>query len=130
MQAVDIYKKLLLEDRSNLGLNLYIAMCYFKLDYFVLAEETLSVYIAQNPTSVAAVNVKASDAFLLWGSKPALKVLDEFAEVAAGADEDPLTMHNRVAFSNGANAQDVLPKLRNTIPEALLNLVSFTTTAL
>ena len=29
--AADIYKRLLVEDRENLALNLYVAMCYFKM---------------------------------------------------------------------------------------------------
>mmetsp|Transcript_25065 Transcript_25065/g.37122 ORF Transcript_25065/g.37122 Transcript_25065/m.37122 type:complete len:220 (-) Transcript_25065:1644-2303(-) len=30
-EATDIYKRLLIEDRDNLALNVYVAMCYFKL---------------------------------------------------------------------------------------------------
>ena len=33
-EAVDIYKRLLLENREYIALNVYIAMCYYKLDYF------------------------------------------------------------------------------------------------
>jgi intraflagellar transport protein 56 len=33
-EATDIYKKLLLENRNDIALNAYIAMCYYKLDYY------------------------------------------------------------------------------------------------
>lgn len=44
-QATDIYKKLLLENRDDLALNVYVAMCYYKLDYYDVSLEILTVYL-------------------------------------------------------------------------------------
>ena len=44
-EATDIYKRLLLEDRDNVALNVYVAMCYYKLDYYDVSLEILAVYL-------------------------------------------------------------------------------------
>jgi intraflagellar transport protein 56 len=45
MQATDIYKRLLLDNRDDLALNVYVAMCYYKLDYYDVSLEILAVYL-------------------------------------------------------------------------------------
>jgi intraflagellar transport protein 56 len=32
-EATDLYKRVLLEQREHLALNVYVALCYYKLDY-------------------------------------------------------------------------------------------------
>ena len=44
-QATDIYKRLLLENREFLALNVYVALCYCKLDYYDVSLEILAVYL-------------------------------------------------------------------------------------
>ena len=44
-QATEIYKRLLLENRGELALNVYVAMCYYKMDYYDVALEILAVYL-------------------------------------------------------------------------------------
>lgn len=44
-QATDIYKRQLLENREDLALNVYVAMCYYKLDYYDVSLEILAVYL-------------------------------------------------------------------------------------
>jgi len=58
-EATDIYKKLLIDNREYNALNVYVALCYYKLDYYDVSLEILSVYLNQNPTSVIALNLKA-----------------------------------------------------------------------
>jgi intraflagellar transport protein 56 len=41
--ATDIYKRLLLENRESLALNVYVALCYSKLDYYDVSQEILQV---------------------------------------------------------------------------------------
>lgn len=50
-QATDIYKRLLLENRDDLALNVYVAMCYYKLDYYDVSLEILAVYLQSHPLS-------------------------------------------------------------------------------
>jgi len=33
-EASEIYKKLLIENKDYLAINLYIALCYYKMDFF------------------------------------------------------------------------------------------------
>jgi len=58
-EATDIYKKLLLENREYLAINVYVALCYYKMDYYDVSLEILSAFLNQHPTSVMAVNLKA-----------------------------------------------------------------------
>lgn len=48
-EAVDVYKRLLLEHREDLAINVYIAMCYYKLDYYDVSLEILGVLAAPYP---------------------------------------------------------------------------------
>ena len=78
-EATDIYKRVLLEEnRDFLALNVYVALCYYKLDYYDVSLEVLQVYLQANPDSVVAVNLKACNHFQLFSGKGAeneLKVL-------------------------------------------------------
>jgi intraflagellar transport protein 56 len=62
-EATDIYKKLLLENREYLAINVYVALCYYKMDYYDVSLEILSAYLNQHPTSVMAINLKACNQF-------------------------------------------------------------------
>lgn len=53
-EAVDIYKKLLLENKEFAAINVYIALCYYKLDYYDVSLEILNSYLNNNPTSIIA----------------------------------------------------------------------------
>lgn len=57
-KATDIYKRLLLENRDDLALNVYVAMCYYKLDYYDVSLEILAVYLQAFPDSAVAMNLK------------------------------------------------------------------------
>ncbi|GMI52571.1 hypothetical protein TeGR_g164 [Tetraparma gracilis] len=124
-EATDIYKRLLLENREDLALNVYVAMCYYKLDYYDVSLEILAVYLQTHPDSAVAINLKACNHFRLYNGKAAeaeLKVLKEHGHVLQTND---LIRHNMVVFSNGDQALQVLPSLVEFIPEARLNLVIY-----
>ena len=79
-EATDIYKRLLLENRDDLALNVYVAMCYYKLDYYDVSLEILAVYLQTHPGSAVAINLKACNHFRLYNGKAAeteLKALGE-----------------------------------------------------
>mmetsp|Transcript_18052 Transcript_18052/g.36730 ORF Transcript_18052/g.36730 Transcript_18052/m.36730 type:complete len:561 (+) Transcript_18052:90-1772(+) len=124
-EATDIYKRLLLENREDLALNAYVAMCYYKLDYYDVSLEILLVYLNAYPDSAVAINLKACNHFRLYNGKAAeaeLKVLKEHGHVLQAND---LIRHNMVVFSGGDQALQVLPSLVDFIPEARLNLVIY-----
>mmetsp|Transcript_10534 Transcript_10534/g.23713 ORF Transcript_10534/g.23713 Transcript_10534/m.23713 type:complete len:561 (-) Transcript_10534:157-1839(-) len=126
--ATDIYKRLLVEDREHWALNVYIAFCYYKLDYYDVALEILQTYLANYPHSITAVNLKACSHYQLYNGKAAeseLKVLQQASNSGNIFQEHDLLQHNLVVFRNGENALQVLPPLLDIIPEARLNLVIF-----
>ena len=57
-EATDIYKRLLLENRDYLALNVYVALCYSKLDYYDVSLEILSVLLQAHPDSAFSLNLK------------------------------------------------------------------------
>merc|ERR1719174_2608246 len=127
-EATDIYKRLLVEDREHWALNVYIAFCYYKLDYFDVALEILQTYLANYPHSITAVNLKACSHYQLYNGKAAeaeLKVLQQASNSGNVLAEHDLLQHNLSVFRNGENALQVLPPLLDIIPEAKLNLVIY-----
>ena len=123
-EATDVYKRLLLEDRELIALNVYIALCYAKLDYFEVSLEILATYLQTFPDSPFAINVKACNYFRLYDGKAAEAELKILADKSDGAFyENELVKHNLVVFRNGENALKVLPPLVDILPEARLNLI-------
>ncbi|XP_076809034.1 intraflagellar transport protein 56-like [Clavelina lepadiformis] len=126
-EAIDIYKRILLENRECLALNVYVALCYYKLDYFDVSQEVLAVYLQAFPDSAIAVNLKACNHYKLYNGKAAeaeLKRLQESSS-AAFSFASELHKHNLVVFRGGEGALQVLPPLIDVIPEARLNLVIY-----
>ena len=108
-EAVEIYKKLLIENKENLALNVYIALCYYKMDYYDVSMEILSSYLALHSTSVIAVNLKACNQFQLYNGKAAeqeYKVLQTNYQGDLYQDND-LLRHNLVVFRNGEGSLKV-----------------------
>lgn len=106
-EATDIYKRLLLENRDDLALNVYVAMCYYKLDYYDVSLEILAVYLQSYPDSPLAVNLKACNHFRLYNGKAAEAELRVLADKGAALTSNELVRHNLVVFSNGDQALQV-----------------------
>jgi len=124
-EATDIYKRLLLENRDDLALNVYVAMCYYKLDYYDVSLEILAVYLQAHPDSAVAVNLKACNHFRLYNGRAAEAELKVLSDQGHNLETNDLVRHNKVVFSQGDGALQVLPKLVDFIPEARLNLVIY-----
>ncbi|KAG1671654.1 Intraflagellar transport protein 56 [Nymphon striatum] len=126
-EAIDIYKRILQTNREYLALNVYIGLCYYKLDYYDVSQELLAPYFQRYPDSVIAVNLKASNHYRLYNGKAAegeLKVLLDNSSTSFSFAQD-LLKHNLVVFRGGEGALQVLPPLVDVIPEARLNLVIY-----
>ncbi|XP_072385887.1 intraflagellar transport protein 56 [Diabrotica undecimpunctata] len=123
-EAIDIYKRLLLQNRENIALNVYVALCYYKLDYYDVSQEVLAMYLNRYPDSVIATNLKACNTFRLYNGSAAeneLKtIIDQSNHVGFGYD---LLKHNMVVFRDGEGAMQVFLSLIDVVPEARLNLV-------
>jgi intraflagellar transport protein 56 len=114
----------LLENREDLALNVYVAMCYYKLDYYDVSLEILAVYLQAHPDSAIGVNLKACNHFRLYNGKAAEAELRVLIDKGVNIQGNELIRHNMAVFSNGDQALQVLPGLVDSIPEARLNLVS------
>lgn len=126
-EAIDIYKKILLEEKSYLALNVYIALCYYLLDYYDVSQEVLSLYLQKHPKSIIATNLKACNNYRLYNGSMAevdLRNLIESFPPNFNYAKD-FIRHNLVVFLNGEGAFQILPSLMNQIPEARLNLVIY-----
>lgn len=135
-EAIDIYKRLLLENKDNLALNIYVGMCYYKLDFYDVAQEVLTTYLSHYPDSITAINLKACIVFKLYNGKAAETELKLVTDSQCSKFAKDLTCHNRVnqicysiyhkcVFQNGEGAMGVFPALLDAIPEARLNLVIY-----
>eukprot|EP00055_Hartaetosiga_balthica_P002770 m.5214 g.5214 ORF g.5214 m.5214 type:complete len:557 (+) comp2360_c0_seq1:144-1814(+) len=124
-EAIDTYKRLVLENSTMVALNAYIALCYYKLDYFDVSQEVINVYLMSFPDSAIALNLKACNHFRLYNGKAAEAELMTLKEKASESFEfaQDLIRHNLVVFRDGQGALQIWPKLIDVIPEARLNLV-------
>lgn len=126
-EAIDIYKRLLLQDRDFLALKVYVALCYYKLDYYDVSQEVLAAYLQRVPDSTIALNLKACNHFRLYNGKAAEAELKNLIDISSCSFEfaKELIRHNLVVFRGGEGALQVLPPLIDVIPEARLNLVIY-----
>lgn len=123
-----------------MALNVYLAMCYYKLDYFDVAMELLGPYLKEHGDSVIANNLKACAVYRMYDGKTAEQVsipvtlglivvqtLRQSLDISNldhmyGAE---MLRHNLVVFRNGDGALQILPKLVEAMPEARLNLAIY-----
>ncbi|KAI4888489.1 hypothetical protein NFI96_011220 [Prochilodus magdalenae] len=126
-EAIDIYKRILLQNREFLALNVYVALCYYKLDYYDVSQEVLAVYLQNVPDSTIALNLKACNHFRLYNGKAAEAELKNLIDISSSSFEfaKELIRHNLVVFRGGEGALQVLPPLIDVISEARLNLVIY-----
>ena len=70
-EATEIYKKLLIENKDFHAINIYVALCYYKMDYYDVSLEILAVYLGLYADSIVGVNLKACNHFQLYNGKAA-----------------------------------------------------------
>lgn len=69
--AIDIYKRLVLQNKDMIALHVYIALCYYKLDFYDVSQEVLSIYLQKNQDSLIAINLKACNVYRLYNGRAA-----------------------------------------------------------
>jgi intraflagellar transport protein 56 len=119
-EAIDIYKRILLDNKNLHGVNAYVALCYYKLDYFGMSQEILDLYLNTHPNSIIAANLKACNRFRMFNGQAAEQDIKHLID--SGVFGIDLIKHNLVVFRNGEGALQVLPQLLDIVPEARLNL--------
>eukprot|EP00040_Diaphanoeca_grandis_P000524 m.15678 g.15678 ORF g.15678 m.15678 type:complete len:566 (-) comp10694_c0_seq1:168-1865(-) len=126
-EAIDIYKKVQEDNPGFKALDVYIGLCYYKLDYYDVSQEVLEGYLQSYPDSATTINLKACNHFRLFNGKAAEAELQALQNMASSSFEyaQELIKHNLVVFRNGESALQVLPPLIDVLPEARLNLVIY-----
>lgn len=76
-EATDIYKRLLLENRDYLALNVYVALCYSKLDYYDVSLEILSVLLQAYPDSAFSLNLKVMPVHAAFQNARNISILEQ-----------------------------------------------------
>lgn len=81
-----------------MALNVYVALCYYKLDYYDVAQEVLQVYLQKYPDSAIAINLKACNHFRLYDGNTAQTELRQLVETTASSYSfgHDLIRHNSV----------------------------------
>lgn len=126
--ATEVYKRFLKSQKELLALQVFVALCYYKLDYYEISLELLTPYLAVHKDSAIAINLKACNHFKLYDGKEAeqqLKVMLDLLSTSSQNFDNDLVRHNLVVFRNGENALQVLPPLLDVITEARLNMVLY-----
>lgn len=138
--------------REFLALNIYISLCYYKLDYFDISQEVLDTYLTRHADSIIAINLKACNRFRLFDGRAAEGLIrnivmdrttsaattggdraaaghlgrsDAEDDAAGGTFGRELLRHNLVVFRGGEGALQVFPALLDIVPEARLNLAIY-----
>lgn len=126
-EAIDIYKKVLASNPQYSALDVYVALCYYKLDYYDVSQDVLTNYLKKYPDSATTLNLRACNHFRLFNGKEAEAQLQELQAMASPSFEyaQDLIKHNLVVFRNGEGALQVLPPMIDALPEARLNLVIY-----
>ena len=70
-EATEIYKKLLIENKDFHAINIYVALCYYKMDYYDVSLEILAVYLGLYPDSIVGVNLRACNNYQLQNGRAA-----------------------------------------------------------
>uniref|UniRef100_H3APN1 Intraflagellar transport protein 56 n=1 Tax=Latimeria chalumnae TaxID=7897 RepID=H3APN1_LATCH len=124
-EAIDIYKRILLDNRESTPVNITVALCPLPLSFCTLLPPELQVLNLDVPQHVLRlhclylliINVKQI-------KKAELKSLMDNASSSFEFAKE-LIRHNLVVFRGGEGALQVLPPLVDVIPEARLNLVIY-----
>ncbi|CAI4226391.1 unnamed protein product [Auanema sp. JU1783] len=124
-EAIEIYKSILTQNTNMIAVNVYMAMCYYKMDYYDVAMEMLAVYLKSFPDSPAALNLKACITYKTYMGKAALAEVDQIQKGTLYPAIRELLNHNMVVFKEGDGALQVFPGMVNDVPEARLNLIIY-----
>jgi intraflagellar transport protein 56 len=123
-EAIEIYQRLLMQHPEFLALNVYIAMCQFKLEQFDESNEAVDLYLGEYSDSAVALNLKSCDYLKLFDAEIAESQLLQIRKFSSAAYDfvDGLITHNLCIFHDGIDGFTVLPKLVHSLNEARYNL--------
>lgn len=131
-EAISMYRTIYVDKKFD-ALNIYLAMCYYKMENYDLALELVNYYLSTYKTSIVATNLKAAIEYNNTGNCKAaqnmITLLQESSKLTNIIESDYLLKHNMAVFdvdeSNNQNKLKVFQSLVDIIPEARLNLAIY-----
>lgn len=120
-------------DKKYHAINIYLALCYYKLEFYEIALDLVNHYLSLHKDSVIANNLKAAIEYNSTGNCKAaqsyLLQLQDMTKSGRLIEENDLLRHNMAVFDNDENANSnklkVFSNLLDIIPEARLNLIIY-----
>ncbi len=130
--AIEIYKKILIDKKYH-AINIYLALCYYKLEFYEIALDLVNHYLSLHKDSVIANNLKAAIEYNSTGNcKAAQSYLIQLQNMTKSGrliEDNDLLRHNMAVFDNDENSNSsklkVFSNLLDIIPEARLNLIIY-----
>lgn len=100
--------------RDYLALNVYVALCYYKLDYYDVAQEVLQVYLQKYPDSAIAINLKACNHFRLYDGNAAQSEMKQLIEKISSS----------FSFGHDLIRHNTVVCIKFSVPSYLIRLLS------
>ena len=131
-EAIDIYKKIFMDKKYD-ALNIYLAMCYYKLEFFDIALDLVNHYLSIHNDSIVANNLKASIEYSSTGNDKVAKEiilnLQNLSKSSNIIEDNDLLQHNLAVFDNEPDSKynklKIFSNLLDIIPEARQNLIIY-----
>jgi intraflagellar transport protein 56 len=131
-EAIDIYKKIFMDKKYD-ALNIYLAMCYYKLEFFDIALDLVNHYLSIHNDSIVANNLKAAIEYSSTGNdklaKEIILNLQNYSKSSNIIDDNDLLQHNLAVFDNEPDSKynklKIFSNLLDIIPEARQNLIIY-----
>lgn len=124
-EAMDIYKKIYVDKKYD-AINIYLAMCYYKLEFFDIALDLVNHYLGNFKTSIVANNLKAAIEYNSTGNCGAAKKIimslqenllsnNNKNDIKKVIENDYLLKHNLAVFDNEESNNHNKQKVGNLI---------------
>ena len=131
-EAIEIYKKIYMDKKYD-ALDIYLAMCYYKLEFFDIALDLVNHYLSVHQESIIANNLKAAIEYNSTGNDKAAKEillnLTKISKTSNIIEDNDLLRHNLAVFDNEPNSTSnklkTFSSLIDIIPEARQNLIIY-----
>ncbi len=120
-------------DKKYDALNIYLAMCYYKLEFYDIALDLVNHYLTNYKSSIVATNLKSAIEYNSTGNYKAaqnlINLLQESSKIGNIIENDDLLKHNMAVYESEENPVfnklKVFSSLIDIIPESKLNLIIY-----
>ena len=120
-------------DKKYDAINIYLSMCYYKLEFYDVALDLVNKYLQSHSDSIIGNNLKAAIEFSSTSNDKAAQMillqLQDNCKSGNIIEDQDLIRHNMAVFdvedSGTSSKLKVFSQLTDIIPESKLNLVIY-----